>query len=422
MNIWRRMIIGAVWAAAVISASATMAETYVPLRAETVRQSVGINTHIRYKDGAYRRVDDVIQTLNYLDIRHVRDSVPRAAPGRPLFLEDYIALNKAGIRFTLIMPGGNYDPVTAITNLEKLEAAQPGAIEAIEGFNEVNNWPVTYKGDTSLSAALTAQTETVRLLRAHPTLGHIPILDLTGIDIPDKLGERGDYHNTHVYAQNGAPPGRWMAQEGPWADGKPWIITEFGYATNPQSGWQVIGVDAAGQAKGILNGILDAAQYGVSRIYLYELLDEKPDPKSKSNEMHFGLFTTDIKPKPSAKALRNLLRIINDPDPAALTFTPQPLHNMYIEGAPKTLRMLMIEKASGETQILLWNEVDFWDRQHGKPIENAAVPVKLILPPEAKAGAFYDPLQQEQPIRQFAGETELTIDVPDYPVILEVTR
>ena len=404
-----------------MSAGAVIAETYAPLRAEAVRQSVGVNTHIRYTDGAYRRIDDVIQALDYLNIGHIRDSAPRIDAGGGLPLAKYIWLNKAGIRFNLIIGGGVYDPANAIVGLEKLEVARPGSIESIEGFNEVNNWPVTYQGDTSLEAALAAQTATVRLLRTHPTLGHIPILDLTGIDIPDTLGDRGDYHNTHVYAQNGAQPGRWLGKKDQWADGKPWAITEFGYASNPQSGWLVIGVDEAGQAKGMLNGILDAAQYGVSRIYLYELLDEKPDPKGKSNEMHFGLFTVDNKPKPVAKALRNLLRIINDPDPAALTFLPQPL-DMNIQGAPKTLRVLTIQKASGEAEILLWNEIAFWDREHGKPIENVPVPVKLTLPSGAQAKALYDPMKQDSAIRQLAGEGELTIEVPDYPVIVEIAR
>ena len=421
MSMWRNMIIGVVCGAAVMSASAAMAETYVPLRAEAVRQSVGVNTHVYYTDGAYRRIADVISALDYLDIRHIRDSVPRVAPGRRLPLTEYIWLNKAGVRFNLIIRGGVYDPADAITGLEKLEAARPGAIESIEGFNEVNNWPVTYKGNTSLEAALAAQAATVRLLRAHPTLSHIPILDLTGNDMPDTLGDRGDYHNTHVYAQNGAQPGRWMGKKDQWADGKPWAITEFGYANNPQSGWLVIGVDEAGQAKGVLNGILDAAQYGVSRIYLYELLDQKPDPKGKSNEMHFGLFTVNSKPKPVAKALRNLLRIIGDPDTAALTFTPQPF-DMNIQGAPKTLRVLTIQKASGETGILLWNEISFWDREHGKPIENKLVPVKLTLPSGARARALYDPMKQEAAIRQLADESELTVEVPDYPVILEIAR
>ena len=421
MGKWRDIIIGALCGAAVMSASTAMAETCVPLRAEAVRQSVGINTHILYKDGAYRRMEDVISALDYLDIRHIRDSAPRARPDRPLPLAEYIWLNKANVHFNLMIRGGEYDPANTIGGLEKLEAARPGAIELIEGFNEVHNEPVTYMGKTSLEAALAAQAETVRLLRVHPTLNHVPILDLTGNDVPEALGDRGDYHNTHVYAQNGHQPGKWMDQDGHWADGKPWAITEFGYATNPQSGWQVIGVDEAGQAKGLLNGILDAVQNGASRIYLYELLDEKPDPKSKSNEMHFGLFTTTIKPKPAAKALRDFLRIISDPDPAALRFTPRSL-DMALQGAPGTLRVLTIEKASGETQILLWNEIAFWDRERGKPVQNAPVPVKLTLPSGAHARALYDPMQKSDAVHQFSGESELTVDVPDYPVIIEIAR
>jgi len=418
MGIWRKAIIAVVCGAAVMSAGVAMAETYVPLRAQVVRESVGVNTHIRYTDGAYAHIPDVIRALDYLDVRHVRDSIPRIAPGGGLPLAKYIWMNKAGIRFNLIIGGGVYDPANAITGLERLEAARPGAIETIEGFNEVNNEPVTYQGETNLESAIAAHKETVRRLRAHPTLSDIPILDLTGLDIPEALDGRGDYHNTHVYAQNGDQPGKWMGKE-QWTDGKPWVITEFGYASNPQSGWLVIGVGEDGQAKGVLNGILDAVQNGASRIYLYELLDEKPDPKGENMEMHFGLFTYANKPKPAAKALRNLLRIVADPDAAALTFTPHPL-DLKIGGAPETLRVLTIQKASGETQILLWNEATFWDREHGRPVENAPAPVKVTLPAGQGVRALYDPLRQEKAVRFFNGEDELTVDVPDYPVIVEI--
>ncbi len=418
---WRNMIIGAVCGAAVMSASAVMAETYVPLRAETVRQSIGVNTHIRYKDGAYARISDVIRALDYLDIRHVRDGVPEVNYGQGLPLAEYIWMNKANIRFNLVIGGGDYDPSGPMVGLEKLEAARPGAIESIESFNEINNEPVTYKGKTGNDAATTAQADTLARLRTIPALSHIPFYDLTGLHLSKDLAGRADYHNTHVYTQNGNQPGYWMDEAGQWPDGKPWVITEFGYASNAQSGWLVIGVGEDGQAKGILNGILDAMQNNASRVYLYELLDEKPDPEGGNTEMHFGLFTVANKPKPAAKALRNLLRIINDPDPAALSFTPQPL-DVTIKGAPESLRVLALQKASGITEIILWNEIAFWDRERGKPIENAPVAMQLTLPSGAVARALYDPMKQEEAIRQLAGESELTVEVPDHPVIIEIGR
>jgi len=419
MGIWRKAIIAVVCGAAAMSAGDAMAETYVPLRAQAVRESVGVNTHIRYTDGAYAHIPDVIRALDYLDVRHVRDGVPEVHYGGGLPLAEYIWLAKARIRFNLVIGGGDYDPSGPLVGLRKLEAAYPGAIESIESFNEVNNEPVRYKGLTGNAAALAAQKDTLGRLRALPEFDHVPFYDLTGDGLPPVLDGRADYHTAHIYAQNGNQPGDWMDESGRIPDGKPWVITEFGYASNPQSGWLVIGVGEDGQAKGVLNGILDAVQNGASRIYLYELLDEKPDPKGENMEMHFGLFTYANKPKPAAKALRNLLRIVADPDAAALTFTPHPL-DLKIGGAPETLRVLTIQKASGETQILLWNEVAFWDREHGRPVENAPAPVKVTLPAGQGVRALYDPLRQEKAVRFFNGEGELTVDVPDYPVIVEI--
>ena len=86
------------------------------------------------------------------------------------------------------------------------------------------------------------------------------------------------------------------------------------------------------------------------------------------------------------------------------------------------LAMTEHEKASGETQILLWNEIAFWDRERGKPVQNEPVPVKLTLPSGAHARALYDPMQKSDAVHQFSGESELTVDVPDYPVIIEIAR
>jgi hypothetical protein len=332
-------------------------------------------------------------------------------------------MSKAGVTFDLIIGGQikqAYDPKRSLLGLQALEKAHPGAIEAIEGFNEVDHLPVTYKGDTSIEASVAAHKATVSLLRADPLLSKKPIYDLTGSEQMASVKGRGDFHNAHVYAQNGLQPGNWMNQTGETYRSKPWVVTEFGYASNPESGWLIIGVGEEGQAKGVLNGIMDAQRHKASRIYLYELLDQKPDPEGKEKEMHFGLFRLDSQPKPVATALRNLLKIIEDHDPAARTFKPASF-NVSLEGQPDTVQITTLQKANGKTQIVLWNEVTFWDRATGKPIDNAAVPVKVTLPAGVRATALYDPIKQDQPIRSLDDTGTITVSVPDYPVILEVT-
>jgi hypothetical protein len=418
----RRTLFGAVGAYLALCLP-TAAETYTPLRAQTVRESIGVNTHINYTDGAYRRIADVIKALDYLGIKHVRDSAPRFAEGGGLPLMNYVWMSRAGVKFDLIIGGQikeSYDPKRSLLGLQALEKAHPGAIEAIEGFNEVDHLPVTYKGDTSIEASVAAHKATVSLLRTDLLLGKKPIYDLTGSEQMASMKGRGDFHNAHVYAQNGLQPGNWMNQTGETYRSKPWVVTEFGYASNSESGWLVIGVGEEGQAKGVLNGIMDAQRHKASRIYLYELLDQKPDPEGKEKEMHFGLFRLDNQPKPVATALRNLLKIIEDHDPAARTFKPASF-NVSLEGQPDTVQITTLQKANGKTQIVLWNEVTFWDRATGKPIDNAAVPVKVTLPAGVRATALYDPIKQDQPIRSLDDTGIITVSVPDYPVILEVT-
>ena len=73
------------------------------------------------------------------------------------------------------------------------------------------------------------------------------------------------------------------------------------------------GVDQTVQAKYTLDTLMDAYKDGVSATYLYELLDDYPDPGNTNAQYHFGLFNSDGTPKLAASAIHNLTAISERP-------------------------------------------------------------------------------------------------------------
>ena len=81
-----------------------------------------------------------------------------------------------------------------------------------------------------------------------------------------------------------------------------------------------------------------------------------------------------------------------------------------------------IAKADGTLFLAMWNNTAFWNRPTGTPLESAPVSVTLALPDGLKARALFDPLESAEAVRAFTGESSLTLDVPDHPVLLQVRR
>lgn len=265
--------------------------------------TIGVNVHMQYLDGPYGDVGKVMELFKFLGIRHARDVVPDGARGivRRMAYE--------GIRFNLFV-SGDWRKAGTLEYLRHLEANVPNSVASVEGYNEINNWQQTFDGRTGATAAIAAQKSLYAAIKSHPELKHIPVIDLTGFEMIKEPGfEYGrslsgfaDIMNVHAYAQNGFQPGPWIRAGVPEHYGAgngdlPKTLTEFGYASAPESGWLMIGVDERAQAKGVVNGLFGAALAGYHRTYLYELLDQKPDPEFKEREFHFGLFNNASKPK-----------------------------------------------------------------------------------------------------------------------------
>lgn len=357
-----------------VLASVATVQAGEPVRAmpaDVFIDTLGVVTHLNYLDGAYANVRNVADNLAWLGIRHVRSFPP--GPSEPLSTYTYLA--QRGVRFNFLVRPNIAESIEVAA---KLNAAVPGSVAAIEGFNEIDNFPVPYRGLTGMAAGLAAQREIYTRVRSTPELASVPVYDLTGYDLKsvETRADSADYANQHAYPQNGNQP-TYNVPGGAWLPAAihsvkkfqlPVVITEFGYFSMPQSGWYMIGVDEATQAKGVLNGYMDAAAAGVKRLYVYELLDQKPDPENKNPEMHFGLFRVGNSPKPVAHAIRNLTAVLNASTPRSTTGVVRHSLAYTLSDMPASANSLLLQKKDSRFVLVLWNETAFWNRAEGTPV------------------------------------------------------
>ncbi len=102
--------------------------------------SLGVCTHIG------QGIDDPSQSaaaLAYAGLRNIRDD------GNPRHVQDWIAVHtQAGVKVVLTWSGPNDNAIASLLSMSK-QLAAAGALLALEGPNEANNWAVTYEGQKS---------------------------------------------------------------------------------------------------------------------------------------------------------------------------------------------------------------------------------------------------------------------------------
>jgi len=397
-------------------------------------QMIGVGIHLRYTDTAYANVRNVMDDMKYLGIDNARDDLPGTDNRESLYARDMIKrMAFERIKFDLCFPI-QWQEVGAIGFLKILQQIIPGSVASVEGFNEINGNAGYFKGQVATAAA--GQKAIYDAIKSDPMLHHIPVIDMTGfVELKDPTSDYGsslkgyaDLMNNHVYAQNGDQPGArsitpdklgpYKAMEEPM----PKAITEFGYASLPQSGWLVIGVDERTQAKGILNGLFDAARSGYDRIYIYELLDQKPDPSLKELEFHFGLFTVDNRPKVAALALRNLTQVLRDSSNsvAARKTSAQPIR-ADAPGSKEPVFTLSLNKSDGTQIAAIWRESPFWDRASGRPIDSTPVRANVSFEGACSSIRQYDILKSAAPVATSAGNA-ISLDLEDYVQLVECVK
>ena len=197
------------------AAPAAAADNTMPRSAAAFRDSVGVTTHIVYFDTPYGDWERVVDRLDELGVRHLRDGA-NGNPGpewRDWNERYYRAVELAadrGMRFLFEMgrPGnrtGTLDELLAVVGGRLRRAT-----EALEAPNEFDH----FNGGPRWPAALRDYTERLyRGAKAHPALRSLPVLgpSLGTWEGPRRAGDHRawlDRGNIHPYTGGASPSAR----------------------------------------------------------------------------------------------------------------------------------------------------------------------------------------------------------------------
>jgi hypothetical protein len=350
----------------------------VGVSADEFLSSLGVNTHVdQGASGA-----SYIGPLRYLGVRNIRDA------GRH-FPQVQLINRETGVRLDLIC-GADLEGSLATARA----LASTGALLALEGPNEPNNFPITYEGlsgggTRSWAPVARFQADLYRAVKSDPLLKAFPVfavseagaeIDNVGLQflrIPAGAGTTfpegtayADYANPHnyvatnrkIYIDNQA----WNAADptlnGPW-DG---LFVEYGItwrghfqgysklqlSTLPrvttETGWDTMKDIGGEKTQGtvLINTYLAQFKRGWRYTFIYQLRD------GEGGDGNQGIFNSNSTPKLAATYIHNLTAILADNRPIPL---PGMLNYSIID-QPATVHDLLVQKSDGTFELIIWNE------------------------------------------------------------------
>src|SRR5450432_1336376 len=197
---------------------------------------------------------------------------------------------------------------------------------------------------------------------------------------------------------------------------KGWWVTETGYYTAPNATQNVYqpGVTEAAQGKYVPRLYLDYFNAGISHTSVYELVDEHTSQSDA--EANYGMLRNDGSPKPAYNALKNMLGLLADPGGQ---YSAGSL-NFSLAGTTGTIRQALFQKRDGRFYLVLWNDVLVFNINSKSNITNAAVPVTVTFG-SAHNVSVYQPYTQAPAMSTASSTTSMVVQVPDHPLILEIS-
>ena len=399
--------------------------------ADSFLNSLGINIHVD------QGIDpnSYVEALKYTGVRQVRDG-ERHVDGNLMIAQ------KTGVHY-ILNSGGDLNSLIASTEL----LAKNGALLALEGPNEPNNFPIKYKGQqgggqgkswipvAQYQADLYAAAKRNPLLRQYPVFSpsevgaqtdNVGLQFLTippGVDTTIPPGTKfADYANIHNYvsgnggvygdnqAWNAASPTlneRWDGLFG--NNGLTWFRHYKGYGNDrlqnlprvtTETGWDTVANPGGEHTQGavVTNTYLAQFKRGWSYTFIYQMRD------GEGGDGNQGIYVGD-NPKRAAVYIHNLTTILSDdkplPEPGSLDYE--------IPKQPNTVHDLLLQKSTGAFALAIWGE-----RVQGTD----AVTVKW--PAAHKTVNIYDVTLGTTPIRTLTNAASVELILADHALIVEI--
>lgn len=390
-----------------------------------------------------------VDMITYCGFRWVRGGIEGLTDSGPTTMQTYIDLHRqTGVRFSWGLVSGGSDLERLIETARVL--AKEGALLALEGNNEPNNWGVTYQGEQGGGAAASwmavarLQRDLYRAAKDDPVLNRYPVwsiseggaekdnVGLQFLTIPVGAGTLmsdgtrfADCANVHNYifhpssaavednkTWNAADPTSACKVDGLYGNyGVTWAQHFPGYSeielvtlprVTTETGTTIGGeITEEIHARTLLNMYLSQFKRGWSHTAVYLLRDRTDEAGNQS----FGFFSADYRPRKAAAYLHNLTTILADDGSVA---EPSPLSYSLPE-QPATVHELLLQKSDGTFQLVVWGE---------RATGSDDVEVQFG---ESCNVRIYDPTIGTEPIQTHTGIESVTLTLSDHPFILAIT-
>jgi hypothetical protein len=429
--------------AAGASPNGDQVQPHAAVSVNDVLNSIGVCSSIT---GRGETLAGTIDALNYTGIRFIRCGLEDR-----ISVDDMIDLhNQTGARIAYGLLSGGTDLDRLIRQAKQLASA--GALLAVEGNNEPNNWGIRYQGEAgggnrSWLPVAKLQRDLCKAVKSDPVLKNCAVWNITEsgaetdnvglqfLTIPDGAGTLmpdgtvyADYANCHNYITHpswrglhdnqtwrSASPGRDCPVDGLYGNyGSTWRKHFAGYSESrlstlprvtTETGYPIGGeVTEEIQARLFVNLYLSqfARRWSHTAIYLLRTRSNEPAHE------RYAMYKMDYTPKQAAHYLHNLTTILKD-DGAA--FSPGRL-NYSIPNQPPTVHDLLLQKSDGTFELVLW----------GERFAGGSDNVTVNLGTAYATARVYDPTTGTSPTRTLTSVNSAELTLTDHPLIIEVGR